>query len=238
MRAAESLFSAILWWILRAPCRLHHPSQLRRTICADTWGSAAFEYPTDMARRSNAVVAINGDHYRWRQVGVCVHQGEIMRRDNTMTDTCYFTPEGKMLFSRRQTLNGEELDKFVRDNEINFSLSFGPVLIEDGVQYPAGSYGIGEVYDLYPRACIGWLDDLHYLLMTVNSESWHTERGTIPQCIEYMAEKGCVDAYALDGGQTATMVFNGELANRVNCGGERTMSDIIYFGSAIPEDQR
>ena len=42
-----------------------------------------------------------------------------------------------------------------------------------------------------------------------------------------------MSAYALDGGQTATMIFDGSPFNRVDWDSERTMSDIVYFATAI-----
>ena len=42
-------------------------------------------------------------------------------------------------------------------------------------------------------------------------------------------------AYTLDGGQTSTMFINDELFNRVDWDAERTMTDIIYFATALPE---
>ena len=40
-------------------------------------------------------------------------------------------------------------------------------------------------------------------------------------------------AYALDGGQTGELVFNGQIYNRIDFDAERTVSDIIYFASAV-----
>ena len=51
-----------------------------------------------------------------------------------------------------------------------------------------------------------------------------------------MVEKGCVKAYTLDGGQTATTVFNGQLINPVQFGWEKPISDVIYFATALPEE--
>ena len=52
-----------------------------------------------------------------------------------------------------------------------------------------------------------------------------------------MAQKGCIKAYTLDGGQTSVMVMKGETLNKVDWGEERIMSDIIYFATAIPEEE-
>ena len=40
-------------------------------------------------------------------------------------------------------------------------------------------------------------------------------------------------AYCLDGGQTGEMVFRGRPYNHIDFGWERTVSDNIYFASAI-----
>ena len=45
-------------------------------------------------------------------------------------------------------------------------------------------------------------------------------------------ETGCLQAYAVDGGQTATVVMNDQVRNHVNYGSERPVSDIIYFATA------
>jgi hypothetical protein len=45
------------------------------------------------------------------------------------------------------------------------------------------------------------------------------------------------NAYTLDGGQTSTLVFRDEPFNRVDWDFERTMSDIIYFATAVPEEE-
>ena len=86
----------------------------------------------------------------------------------------------------------------------------------------------------YRRATIGSLGERHYLLMTVNTEGRCFSAADINQLARYMYEKNCRQAYTLDGGQTAVIVFNGSAVNRVSYGFERTMSDIIYFATAIP----
>ena len=71
--------------------------------------------------------------------------------------------------------------------------------------------------------------------MTINFEGPCQTTCTLAQAAKYLHAKGVENAYTLDGGQTSSMVFNGELVNRVDWGNERTMSDIIYFASAVPE---
>jgi len=47
-----------------------------------------------------------------------------------------------------------------------------------------------------------------------------------------MLELGCKQAYNLDGGNSATLAYNGEVFN-TKIQKERDVSDIIYFASAI-----
>ena len=136
---------------------------------------------------------------------------------------------------KNKELPKSEIPQFVKDNNINFAVDFGPVLVRDGEKQKVTMYGIGEVNEIYARSSIGQVGELHYILMTINGDSMYGNAGTIQDSINYMYEKNCIHAYALDGGKTATMVFNGSLANRPK---QRTLSDMICFVSAVPENER
>ena len=58
---------------------------------------------------------------------------------------------------------------------------------------------------------------------------------TISQFADRMIAFGCEKAYALDGGQTGTIVTNDKLMNHPDYGTQRTVSDIIYFATALPD---
>ena len=49
-------------------------------------------------------------------------------------------------------------------------------------------------------------------------------------------KKGVRLAYALDGGQTGTIMFNKKIVNEPAFDGTRAISDIIYFATAVPEE--
>ena len=74
------------------------------------------------------------------------------------------------------------------------------------------------------------------MVMTVNFEGPCQKTCTLEQAVQYIASKNVQQAYTLDGGQTASVVFDGKMVNRPDWGEERTMSDIIYFASAVPEE--
>ena len=218
--------------------KIAHGSQLRRALSDNTYGSSVYMYPTQMAQNANAVVAINGDFYGHRSCGITIYQRQLYRFNPRTLESCFFTASGDMIFTHVGELNTEDdVKKFVQDNDITFSISFGPILVENGEKKTTNTYLVGEVDIQYSRAAIGQVDKLHYLLMSINEEGRYKNRVTINQAADLIYAKGVPNAYALDGGQTATIVMNGETFNRPDWGNERIMTDIIYFATAIPGEE-
>ena len=218
--------------------KIAHGSQLRRALSDNTYGSSVYMYPTQMAQNANAVVAINGDFYGHRSCGITIYQRQLYRFNPRSLESCFFTASGDMIFTHVGELNTEDdVKRFVQDNDIVFSVSFGPILVENGEKKTTNTYLVGEVDIQYSRAAIGQVDKLHYLLMSINEEGVYKNRVTINQAADLIYAKGVPNAYALDGGQTATIVMNGETFNRPDWGNERIMTDIIYFATAIPGEE-
>ena len=211
-------------------------SQIRRYIANNSYGSDVQLYASDMARDVNAVIALNGDFYAFRKIGVTVHARQLYRNAGKTLDTCFVTAGGDLIYSHRGELDSDEsVRRFIEENDVVFSLSFGPILVENGQLKSADSYGsypIGEINNIYSRSGIGQLGKLHYLIATLGEQGPYNTRAQLYTFASYMAAKGCESAYALDGGQTATMIFNGTTFNRVDWDSERTMSDIVYFATA------
>ena len=201
-------------------------SQIRRVLAGN-------EY------RSNAVLGMTGDFYMYRAVGIMVYQGQVYRTDPVSLHHLFFTNSGEMLLTKSYELSAEEAESYVKEHDVNFSLAFGPVIIENGEKLPMPNYLVGEFYDDYPRAAIGEVDPLHFIVMTVGLEGpRENQTVTLPEAQQFIWEKGVHKAYTLDGGKTANMTFHGELTNDPRYREERTMSDMFYFATAIPEDER
>ena len=213
-------------------------SQLRRKIAGDNFGDMNFQTTSDFAVETNAVLAVGGDFYNHaRNCGICVYQRQIYRFDPTTCDDCYITTNGDMLFSYRgQFSDVSEAQKFVEDNDVLFSVCFGPVLIDNGVDVTPSAYIWGEINDTYARSALGMLGEHHYLTMNLNCElPGHWYLATLRDAAKAMIKRGCINAYTLDGGQTATTAINGQLINPVQFGWQKQISDIIYFCTAVPE---
>ena len=221
-----------------AEIKVSHPSQFRRHLAGGEYGSNMQYLTTEMAAEVNAVVASAGDFYRFRDFGAVVYQGQAKRVEGTYAETCYIDRSGDMHFTYGgDVLRVSEVQEFVDEHDIEFSLAFGPILVDDYEVIPHTWYGVGEIKDEYARAALLQMDTLHYIVVTANTDGITEKVPTVARFQEIIAATGCRHAYCLDGGQTATIVMNDELVNRPVKGQQRKISDIIYFATAVPETE-
>lgn len=219
--------------------KLSHPSQLRRFLAGGEYGSQIQLQTSQMADIVNAVLASAGDFYGYRRHGVIVYDGLVRRANTERVDTCYIDENGDLLFSYAGQLNDETAaQKFVDEHGIRFSVAFGPVLIDHGQPVEIDeNYYLGQPTDPYPRAALCQLDELHYLVVALNKENEFTTTASLYSFARNLASLGVDMAYTLDGGQTATVVMNGEVLNKLATGSQRYITDIIYFATALPEGE-
>jgi len=216
--------------------KVSHPSQFRRHLAGGEYGSDMQYLTTEMAAEVNAVVASAGDFYRFRDFGAVVYKGEAKRVEGTYAETCYIDVNGDMHFTYGgDVLTVEAVQQFVDERDIQFSLAFGPILVDNYEVVPHTWYGVGEITEEYARAALLQMDTLHYIVVTANTTGNYQKIPTVEMFQKNIAATGCRMAYSLDGGQTATIVMNDELVNRPVYGQQRKISDIIYFATAVPD---
>ena len=219
-----------------AEVKIAHPSQFRRFLAGGEFGSDKQYFTTEMAASVNAVLASSGDFYGYRKYGAVVYQGQLRRFEGRNVDTCHINDDGDLLFTYRNQLKTEEdAKKFVEDNNVRFSLAFGPVLVDGGKIKVPGNYILGEVNGTYSRAAICQWDKLHYLIVNTSQEQSYIKRHKVRFFAEFIKDLGCNTAYALDGGQTTAIVMNDELVTLPDYKTQRKISDIIYFATALPD---
>ena len=218
-------------------------SQFRRKLADDTFGSYNYYFASELAASTNCVVAMNADYYAFRDFGIVAYNRELYRF-NTSTytgnykkyncfDTLFVTADGDFLYKELLEENTEDsIRQWMAENDVLFSLAFGPILVRDGEAQVVSWYPAGEVDTAYSRAGIAIKDKLHYLFMTVNHGS-NAANCTVNKMAEFFARKGVITAYGLDGGQTSEIVWQGVPYNHVDWASERLVSDIIYFASAV-----
>lgn len=239
----ETIF-AVTWKQVEEECvytmtevKVAHPSQFRRFFAGGEYGSGTLYTTTQMSESVNAVAAASGDYHGYRRFGVVVNNGKVYRSRSQFLDTCYVDENGDLLFVyAADTGTEEETQKYVDENNIRFSLSFGPVMILDGQVCVPRRYNSGEINEPYARAALCQMGKLHYVVVTANTEKPHYSMHTVRSFAENLCRMGIPTAYALDGGQTASIVMNNELINNVSYGSQRQISDILYFATAIPSE--
>lgn len=217
--------------------KLAHPSQFRRFLAGNEYGHDKQYLTTKLSADVNAVMASSADFYGFRQEGIVVYNGKVERADTRgKLDTCFIDAHGDLIFSPAGELTEpEQTQQYVDAHDIRFSVSFGPILINNGVNCVPKRYHDGEINGAFPRAALCQADELHYYIIVANSRGRYQELPNMKAFTKYVEATGCPMAYALDGGQTATIAMDHQHINPVQYGSQRKVSDIIYFATAIPE---
>lgn len=216
--------------------KVAHASQFRRFLSEGKYNSGILHTTTEMAASVNAVTASSGDYYGYRRIGIVVNDGLVYRDQGQLLDTCFIDDKGDLLFVYAREMDDKEtIQKYVDDNNIRFSICFGPVMIVDGENVVPARYNSGEIDKNYPRAALCQMDERHYVVVAANTEAPYYRMTTVEHFAQTLADMGVPRAYALDGGQTAAIVTDNTLINTVSYGAQREISDIIYFATAIPD---
>ena len=213
------------------------PSQLRTAIAGNKLSSTRTNQTSVITAAYNGIVGINGDYYsdKDRQGGHIVRQGQVMReRVSDNFDLLFIDELGDLhVFHRGKAEQQEAVDAFKQEHEIVNAFCFGPGLVIDGEKpEDVSKYKWFDPSGENPRAGIGQIDMLTYVLVAVNGRTDESIGVTMDQFADIMLELGCKQAYNLDGGNSATLAYNGEVFN-TKIQKERDVSDIIYFASAI-----
>jgi len=203
--------------------------EFKTAFSSGKYGRGYASRPAVIAAENNAILAISGDYYGGRSSGIVIRNGDLYR-DTVNSDICILYADGVM-----ESYYEDEFDlEAAIERGAYQGWSFGPKLIDNG-QVPDSYNTTSTIISRNPRSAIGYYEPGHYCLITVDGRQSGYSRGmTLEQLSQTFIDLGCVDAYNLDGGQTATMVFDDLIVNQPYKGG-RTVSDIIYFGRSDTE---
>lgn len=211
---------------------LSEATRLRSAFAKDQFGENITETTSGIAEDNDAVFAINGDYYGFRDTGIVIRNGVVYRDSPARTGLAFYTDGTVQVYDETAT----SADQLLAEGVWN-TLSFGPALVEDGavvagiedveVDTNVGNHSIqGE----QPRTAVGVIDDNHLVFVVVDGRSEGYSRGaTLTELAQIMIDLGAETAYNLDGGGSSTMFFDGEVVNQPSNGGERGTSDILYI---------
>ncbi|MFB2586666.1 phosphodiester glycosidase family protein [Herbiconiux liukaitaii] len=216
-----------------ADVTLSDATVLRSAFAQNSFGENITETTSDIAEDNNAIFAINGDYYGFRDTGIVIRNGVVYRDTGAREGLAFYTDGTVEVYDETATT----ADQLVADGVWN-TLSFGPALVEDGeivdgideveVDTNLGNHSIqGE----QPRTAVGVIDDNHLVFVVVDGRSAGYSKGvTMTELAEIMQSLGATTAYNIDGGGSSTMYYDGELVNNpLGTGEERGTSDILYI---------
>ncbi|NLV59412.1 MAG: phosphodiester glycosidase family protein [Clostridiales bacterium] len=215
--------------IMLVNIRIADPSQLR-TSMASRYGTNTTHIGSVLAKRKNAVLALNGDFYAIHSGGYLVRQGKMYRnKPDGKTDVLIIDDQGDFHIYPKATKESLAAFGGVAVNTFNF----GPALVIDGQRCTDLNKAEVAPHKLAQRICIAQTGPLSYLcIATEGPENKNSLGLTLDQFADFVAEQGCINAYNLDGGSSATVVLNNKKINALSTGKIRPLSDIIYFASA------
>ena len=244
-----------------AHVKIVHPSQLRAAPAGIVNApNATFSYQTDwkasqIAKAANAVIALNGDYYtNTENCKVVMRQSRQYRNfANGEADVLAIDCNGDFHALKNCTKNDYKAYYTQMEGQLYNVFTFGPLLVEDGVSIIPEMYSNSTMGSLIlaQRSAIAQLGPLEYMIVSTSGPQSDGSRGLylyeFAQFCEIagkrLSENGCILAYNMDGGNSATLVFSeidsvkgGLKMRRVNSAdvSERTLSDIIYFATLVP----
>ena len=205
---------------------------LKSAFAKNSFGRNIIEDTSVIAESNDAIFAINGDYYGFRNDGVIIRNGVVYRDVPTRTGLAILDDGTLMSYDETEISSQELLEMGVVQ-----TLSFGPVLVKDGAAVEdfgkvAIDTNIGNrsIQNSNPRTGIGMISANHFVFIVVDGRSSGYSRGmTLEEFAQAFADLGCTQAYNLDGGGSSTMYFMGRVVNNpLGKGSERGVSDILY----------
>ncbi|WP_286945616.1 phosphodiester glycosidase family protein [Acetobacterium sp. UBA5834] len=210
-----------------ADIQVSDAAYLKTAFANNTYGRNVKAKTSDIAAAQNAIFAINGDYYGFRDDGYVLRNGIIYRDSASENEALVIDQNGNFSIV-------DESDVSMASLSENWQvLSFGPALVENGDIMVDSSSEVGQAKESNPRTAIGQISAGHYLVIVSDGRTDESEGLSLLELAQEFKERGCTIAYNLDGGGSSTMVFNGEVVNNPTDGrsiAEREVSDIVYFG--------
>ena len=212
------------------------PSQIRTAVAGKKLGASSTNHTSKISTNYNGIVAMNGDYYTKTKAGYIVRMGKSYREKTSKNmDLLLIDEMGDFhILPHGHDAQKEAIAVFQSEHEIVNGFFFGPALVIDGEKQEIPKDYQFDPNQKNPRAGIAQLVALTYAMVLVHGRTDASEGVTMAEFASIMEELGAQQAYNLDGGNSATLVFNGQVYND-KPQAERSVTDIIYFASATGE---
>ncbi len=203
---------------------------------------------TTIAKKNNAVVAMNGDLFADKpgQKGYEVRMTEMVTQGRKRNRI--YHKQDELLIDKNGDFHvflfGEGMEEYLKGHkeEVVNVYTFGPALVKDGEIPQMPRYSLFNPTGHEPRTAIGQTGPLSYVMVIVEARKNNSKGVNHEEFANLMKELGCIQAYNLDGGNTGELSLVGpdpeyQKVFEAQHGG-RGQSDILYFATAVPEEER
>ncbi len=204
-------------------------SYLKTALAGDVFGRNIKDSTSQIAEDHQAIFAINGDFYGFRDYGYVLRNGVLYRDVAGDAEALLIDNEGDFSIMEESDFNSSNIDY----SSLWQILSFGPALIKEGEVVVDSNTEVSRSMSSNPRTAIGEISPLHYIIVVSDGRTDESAGLSLLELAQVFADQGCVTAYNLDGGGSSTMYFNGKIVNVPTDGRtmkEREVSDIVYIG--------
>lgn len=179
-----------------------------------------------MARRYRAVLGMTGDnllHSDYNR-GMMLRDGRIFRSQTQVSLMALTEDLSMRIYNKKDAAMLNEIEAGTQD-----TFAFGPPLILDGVL--CDDVDQDRVGRINPRAGLGLVEPGHYVAIVADGRLPHYSHGMmLSDFAKLFQQEGCVIAYNLDGGASATLVFMGEYINKRAENHYRSVPDQLLWG--------
>lgn len=198
-------------------------SYLKTALANNTYGRNIKETTSAIAQEQQAILAINGDYYGFRDTGYVLRNGTLYR------DTPSIDKNGDFSIIKEAETSAEKLV----EEDVQQVLSFGPALVEDGEVTVSEDEEVSQSMQSNPRTVIAQVGTNHYLVVVSEGRTDDSQGLSLSELATVLKNHGAKTAYNLDGGGSTTLYFNGKVINQTVGGSgnsERSVSDIVFIG--------
>ena len=228
--------------IMLAWVQIAHPSQLRAALYRP-YPSKKVALVSQIAKREQAVLAINGDWFMDRKEGYIVRNGSEPYKTgfNANADVIdLLIIDENADFHIIRSYDEEKINDYLATgHEIIHSYAFGPALVVDGeisAEEDLAKLRMNDPLGRAQRIAFCQMDELSYLIVATEGPENNGSTGlTVPEMAQLCYDLGVKTAYNLDGGNSTCIALNYNKING-NVKKPRSVGDIIYFVTAVPEE--
>ncbi len=203
----------VVWYL--ADVRLR-AGEAFRAYLADPGNPRVLARPEEIAKKNQVVYAQNGDLFADRVYdkklpGIIIRGGKILHGKTYAKANAYIPPLDELALYPdghiEMRVPGEMTAQDYIDSGVTDVLAFGPILFRNRVKDARLPVSF---YHLEPRSAIGVVSPGHFIGIMVEGRNQRSTGVPLDFVADQLLEAGCYEAYTLDGGQTAAMVFMGK----------------------------